>query len=758
MGSARDAAQVNRNKYESGSQKSSLNQEGGEGSKTVNKKEEETKLESSSMGNNKENIVCYNCTEAGHYSSKCNKPRLCFICRGKDHAVDGCPDWKKQKRMARLYGSASKGLGFIHIDVDQRPDRVNHWCNFDNCGVLTIEEGEMTVEDIVRNMKNTFDKEWAWTVRPLGDYSYLVRFPPNKKVEAIVFGGTTYFYLDKEGVMVSLKAWCGDIEPVEELVDAWVQVKIKVAVRDPAKIPRQRLLEMKKKIYLVSFLVDGVVQVSGGDPDNPDNLDDDDLLDEDNGQEEAEKNSKMDTDGAQPSETQTPEHHYTLFHHQPAIKKFSKRKLLAAQKGIEQDSASRHPMEQRCRSNRKTLRSPSGFKGTREGGFRREQTTEVNNSQILGCILSLKPHGKWATFNAAVNGTEALAEIRGDRDSLRAAKRQREEQGDREKRRQAHDARVAREYAKTVLEWGKGIEQRDNSVQKFMETVARQLGMPTSAVPPPLPPLPPAPVFCASASSNPPPSSPLANANGASASNADVASPAAHASPDNDDTFGSAIGMDNPVETLQRIARGVFGGYGNGAACGGGRAKSVLGWAQLFKTIEEDVIAAEKGSNIKCVNLLREMELVESDEEEMYDKEETMVLGNRCDEAEMGMENLPPEWCYEDDKMKQLQLDEKEISEQSEMTRNKDGGAMVNKKLWGPVVTTRRGKRHQEDGRTVMQMAQDNKRKMNLEVPKGNKTNSFALLSKDEITDVASIVGISAPEKALTWTIGMSLL
>ncbi|TVU13626.1 hypothetical protein EJB05_37046, partial [Eragrostis curvula] len=246
------------------------------------------------------------------------------LLKGRDHAVHGCPEWKKPQQSTKFLGSASKVLGFFHVDVESRPDRVNHWANVDNCG------SEVTKEEIIRNLQKIFDKDWSWCIRELGEYSYSVRFPPDSKVESIVFGGTTYFYLDKEGVMVSLKAWSGEVQPVEELVDTWVTVRgvppkwndwetiqqiasslgmfevviIKVAVRDPTKIPRTRLMEMAKKIYLISFKVEGAEQVGGGN--NPDNFDDDDLLGDDQGMEESDTNSKMDTDKSQtPSNTES---------------------------------------------------------------------------------------------------------------------------------------------------------------------------------------------------------------------------------------------------------------------------------------------------------------------------------------------------------------------------------------------------------------------------------------------------------------------
>ena len=40
---------------------------------------------------------------------------------------------------------------FFHIDVSEKVGRVNHWKNFDNCAVFTVEEGE-----IVENFKTMF--------------------------------------------------------------------------------------------------------------------------------------------------------------------------------------------------------------------------------------------------------------------------------------------------------------------------------------------------------------------------------------------------------------------------------------------------------------------------------------------------------------------------------------------------------------------------------------------------------------------------
>jgi hypothetical protein len=66
------------------------------------------------------------------------------------------------------------------------------------------------------------------------------------------------------------------------------------------------------------------------------------------------------------------------------------------------------------------------------------------------------------------------------------------------------------------------------------------------------------------------------------------------------------------------------------------------------------------------------------------------------------------------------------------------------KSKWGPVLVEKRPTRSQKDGRTILEIAQDRKRRTNLEIPQGiTKThNSFSALLVEEVVEVASKVGI----------------
>jgi hypothetical protein len=152
-------------------------------------------------------------------------------------------------------------------------------------------------------------------LRELEEFKYLVRFPPDKQISNTIISDTTYFKLKKEGVLVSLRAWNGDIEPYDSLEETWVQirgvpppprwskwrtfrqiasslgkmieidwnslfssffnmVKIKVACKDSTKIPKKRLFEMRNNLYVIDFKVEGHVDLGEDDDENGEGKDD----------------------------------------------------------------------------------------------------------------------------------------------------------------------------------------------------------------------------------------------------------------------------------------------------------------------------------------------------------------------------------------------------------------------------------------------------------------------------------------------------
>jgi hypothetical protein len=68
-----------------------------------------------------------------------------------------------------------------------------------------------------------FNPNWPWQIKQLEEWCYLVRFPPNKKVEDMADFNS--FNLRKDGVLISVKPWQGDLEPYVELEDVGIQLK-----------------------------------------------------------------------------------------------------------------------------------------------------------------------------------------------------------------------------------------------------------------------------------------------------------------------------------------------------------------------------------------------------------------------------------------------------------------------------------------------------------------------------------------------------
>jgi hypothetical protein len=54
-----------------------------------------------------------------------------------------------------------------------------------NCGVVTIEEGEVFKEELAKEFSNFYETNWPWHIRELRDWSYLVKFPPHTFVDQV---------------------------------------------------------------------------------------------------------------------------------------------------------------------------------------------------------------------------------------------------------------------------------------------------------------------------------------------------------------------------------------------------------------------------------------------------------------------------------------------------------------------------------------------------------------------------------------------
>ncbi|KAE8788675.1 hypothetical protein D1007_37245 [Hordeum vulgare] len=245
-------------------------------------------------------MICFNCGGPSHYVGSCVIPKSCFIYQ-QNHNYNNCAAWSKIQPTAAVFGSGARGLGFYHVDVPLANEYNS--LNFHNYVVVNITKDDVDRALLLILLTNTFcnSKQWPWQIMEISHKTFLVRFPPWKKVEDLI--ELSGFCLPQD-VVVKMTEWKGACDPFGELVEAWVliegippkwctwkvfsqvasmfgfltdvdwngmfrtffeHVRVKIACRDPTKIPFERFIEMKRTLFLMGFTVEDFEQVGGLD-------------------------------------------------------------------------------------------------------------------------------------------------------------------------------------------------------------------------------------------------------------------------------------------------------------------------------------------------------------------------------------------------------------------------------------------------------------------------------------------------------------
>jgi hypothetical protein len=145
-------------------------------------------------------VICYNYGDPGHHKSSCPKSAVCFVCNSIVHKEDTCPVKKLPPPAARLVGSGIKDLEFLHVEI---PEGNGLQFGISNIGIVFIEAGEVSKEELAKEFSVIYKTNWPWQIRTLDSWSFLVKFPPHLRVEDVA--SYPCFGLVKEGVTVNVK-------------------------------------------------------------------------------------------------------------------------------------------------------------------------------------------------------------------------------------------------------------------------------------------------------------------------------------------------------------------------------------------------------------------------------------------------------------------------------------------------------------------------------------------------------------------------
>jgi hypothetical protein len=109
------------------------------------------------------------------------------ICdKHNDYVNFKCPILKMPRPVADAVGYAVHGLGFYHIPRPPLPKARRDT----RTALISVEGGQVPVEEVRRQLERLFPERWAWELRELEENSYLAKFPSKVELQrAVAFGG-----------------------------------------------------------------------------------------------------------------------------------------------------------------------------------------------------------------------------------------------------------------------------------------------------------------------------------------------------------------------------------------------------------------------------------------------------------------------------------------------------------------------------------------------------------------------------------------
>lgn len=88
------------------------------------------------------------------------------------HHMNVCHVWKADHPVAAYVGSANQGLGFYHLEIPIVES--TQWLNLNNCGVVRVKSGHVSLAELEVELSEIYCKEWSWQIKELEARKFLV--------------------------------------------------------------------------------------------------------------------------------------------------------------------------------------------------------------------------------------------------------------------------------------------------------------------------------------------------------------------------------------------------------------------------------------------------------------------------------------------------------------------------------------------------------------------------------------------------------
>ncbi|KAI4991770.1 hypothetical protein ZWY2020_040156 [Hordeum vulgare] len=164
----------------------------------------------------KDKMMCYRCSETGHFVSEC-KAELCVYCLKPTHGAAKCPLTIGPLPDVTIYGVSSQDLMFFESPASMT---TIHAPDAGFTGTVTATRGVLTVDQIVQQLKELVSSTFRWEPVLIADNVFKVVFPTKEDLARLLKFGMCR--VASTSIVLEFDAWKCEEPKGRPLPQIWV--------------------------------------------------------------------------------------------------------------------------------------------------------------------------------------------------------------------------------------------------------------------------------------------------------------------------------------------------------------------------------------------------------------------------------------------------------------------------------------------------------------------------------------------------------